>query len=143
MKKLCTIILFAIICLPIVACTSTIGSVEAGGISATADGRFMEVNMIERADLSAGCETWKKDEEIVFTLTSKEKITLEIGILPVLEDGSYGEIYGKECDINLDEKIIEIKVPSDGEYGIGFINKTDKNVSFEVELNKSLENPLV
>ena len=143
MKKLCTIILFATICLSLVACTSTIAAVESGGISATVDGRFMEVEMIGKTKLRAGRETWEKDEEIIFTITSEENITLEIGILPVLEDGGYGNIYSKECNVKQGGEIIEIKVPSDGEYGIGFINRTNSNISFEVELNKSLENPLM
>lgn len=147
MKKIFVIMLLVIICSSLVACTSTNTTieptVEAATVATTSDGKFMEVEILANEDFSAGCEVWKKNEEIIFTITSEEKIELEIGILPILEDRSYGELYGEICNVSRDGEVVKIKVPSDGEYGISFINKTNSNVSFKVELNKSLENPLV
>ena len=104
---------------------------------------LMEVEMEANGRSSAGCETWQKDEEISFVVKSSERAKVEIGILPVLENGDYGEALSQSCEIDVQGKKISIKVPADGEYGICFINKENIGISFQVEIDKVLENPFV
>lgn len=133
-----------------VGCSSARGGVMSEevatasiSISEEENKTLMEIEMIANGRTSAGCETWQKDEEISFTVKSSERAEIEIGILPVLENGDYGKALSQTCEIDTQDKKISIKVPSDGEYGISFINKGSESVSFQVEIDKVLENPFV
>ncbi len=139
-----------LVCMIFVGCSSTgegIMSKEVATASISISGEenktFMEVEMIANGRSSGGCETWQKDEEISFTLKSSERAEIEIGILPVLENGDYGEVLSQTCEIDAQDKKISIKVPVDGEYGICFINKENTGVSFQVEIDRALVNPFV
>lgn len=115
-------------------------TVEVATTAIDETGRFFEVELMANGELSLGSEAWKKGEEIVFTMTSDEIMTVEVGILAVLENGNYGERQGKEVELHPHQEGVTLSVPNDGTYGIYFINKTDEDVKFEVELNKALEN---
>lgn len=112
-------------------------------VTRSINGGVMDVVMDEKMKFAAGNELWEKGEEIIFTVSSDFDMELEIGIYPVTEDGGYGEFISKTIKSNQTQQEVSIIVPETGEYGLGFVNKTDKSVAFKVDINKTLENPLV
>lgn len=123
-------------------------------------GTHFNVELHKGGIISVGRETWEKDDEVVFIVSAKNSVELEIGIIPAenMDAGyaydDYGLLIGKKVSVTTEVQEIVFTVPSKGEYGIGINhimndqemadakNGSTDFVNFTFELNKKFDNPL-
>lgn len=111
--------------------------VVIGGISASADGKEMSIQMAGGSSNNFAQETWAKGETISFSVSNSQEQELEIGIMSIATE----EVFSG--NIRTGTGTVDIKVPEDGNYRIYIKNHSADVADFEVKLNKELLSPLV
>ena len=115
---------------------------EAARVTSSDNGMNQDVTLFADGVFRAGGESWKKGQEIAFTVESSNVFDAEIGITAVPADGGYDKVFSKTVNINPKSQVVSIIVPDDGIYGIYYKNCTSGQVSFNIKMSKALQSPL-